>query len=716
MFANNPFSKNLRGYSRKKEGKFILDKNCIYSDDTKNIFFNKINLDKRMDDYEYEKKYIKFVKEMKLKIGNFVDFESELRKKKRVIKESNLFNKIGLNNPPAQKIDKNNFPSTSYFSTEIQNNNINLNFNTNLMNETNHINLLIKDDTTKIIKCCQNKDDPSVIRMQHQKENPLKNDRNQQKFTNTLLNSKVNLNNQNLISDGNNNYINKNNFFPNGISARKFLSNKFSNKLKNGSSTSLIKKNISEIFITKNTIKTNEFSELKNKIVNFKEDLNINLNQTNKNFCLSQNKFYINRNFRDQINIDINNTNYNQRPESRNNHYESRKEFNNIQDNFTPINKKNKLRKSFFSKKEDIKILFDKEIYSNQLYRKETNSVSKQNRFKKYLNINENKFLKLNNEITNLKASGSFKISTNKINNKLRIKTNILENKSYKNLTDTSDESINKINNIDIYSINISPIKKSSQSIKIRDNNLFNESGNKINNKTNFNKFKELKNLQVNRKLNFFDKKKRDLDESDFYNQSKSDNSSIFVTPRRYFSAKDAYHRLNDRNGQFKKEIMAISFHNVNTKRDAKSKWYNPSQKIKRKNLMKNVNDDKKEDREGVELPKADKRDKDFIKTPDDNHTCKKIYFIERNKANMINHINTISRMKDENYIKYGDFLERKYDFYANQVDIPEYIFESARYRPKTNTRNIDIRTQKIKIVFGSILKTKNRIFGSKKN
>lgn len=80
----------------------------------------------------------------------------------------------------------------------------------------------------------------------------------------------------------------------------------------------------------------------------------------------------------------------------------------------------------------------------------------------------------------------------------------------------------------------------------------------------------------------------------------------------------------------------------------------------------------------------------------------------------MINHINTISKMTDLNYIKYGNFLEKKYDYYAHQVDIPEYIFKKARYRPKTNTREIDSRTSSIKIVFENILKVKSRILNVK--
>ena len=125
---------------------------------------------------------------------------------------------------------------------------------------------------------------------------------------------------------------------------------------------------------------------------------------------------------------------------------------------------------------------------------------------------------------------------------------------------------------------------------------------------------------------------------------------------------------------------------------------------------MKDFYDEKKPDRVGVVLPKDDPRDRDFIKSHDDNTANKKIYFIEKNKANMINHIDTISKMKDENYRKYGDFLEKKYDDYSNQVDIPEYIFANARYRPKTNTRDIDCRTSKIKVVFESILSVKSRI------
>ena len=128
---------------------------------------------------------------------------------------------------------------------------------------------------------------------------------------------------------------------------------------------------------------------------------------------------------------------------------------------------------------------------------------------------------------------------------------------------------------------------------------------------------------------------------------------------------------------------------------------------------MNDINDNLKEDREGVKLPKDCKKEKDFIRDDNDDKN-KKVYSIEKNKANMINHINTISKMTDENYYKFGSNLERKYEEYSSNADIPEHVFAIQRYKFKLNSRLIDNKTDRIRRMFENILSVKSRILDIK--
>lgn len=705
----NPFAKNLRGYPRRKEDKLILDNNTIQIDDSKSVFFNKITLDKRIDDYEYEKKYMKFVKEMKLHIGNFVDFEPELRKKKRIIKENNFLNKIGFNCVLPRKTMKITFTSNSNKTTE---NNINLNLNKFLSMHNDLENQNSFKIKNPIIPLLNN----NKIQNTYQKEintsnfNQLRTISKDGERVNTNLNYNENSENEKIIlqkksssniknlcnlksfkeligksdlpeyqiSNNSNNNINK---ISNGFTARKFLNQKFSFK-------SINARKSSDFFITNNNnlnLKDN-FSKTQNNF-GIKNDNN----KITNFFDSTQNSNFYKLN---QKNFENSLTNR-KRPESNRTHYELGIKNNYFKRDFIEKNKNISDKKYYFSKKDNLKINIEKENFGIQNQNLSNKNISTKsinlkiltsknnNDHSNFSEINVSKGTKLR---ANLKTKESTSDNLDHDKNKTTKNVHITENIQSKFIT--IDEGKNSNFNVNSTLNKFSTIKTPKVNEKIE----FSQT-------SKYKKFKELKSL---RKTN-----------NDSNLESSEINNSIYATPKpkRNFSAKEIYDKLSDRKGQFNKEIRTISFHNSSIVKDANTKWYNPLKKVKRKFLMREATDDRIEDREDIVLPKHDKRDKDFIKSPDDGYADKKIYFIEKNKANMINHINTISRMTDENYIKYGNFLENKYDFYSHQVDIPEYIFDSKRYRPKTNTKDIDRRTSNIRIIYENILKVKSRIF-----
>jgi hypothetical protein len=711
MFEN-PFSKNLRGYQRRTESKFILDNNTIQVDDSKNIFFNKIRLDKRMDDYEYEAKYKKFVKEMKLQVGNMVEFEPELRKKKKIISENKFLNKNGLNRVIHRNAMKNTYSSHSDLSRD---NNMNLNLNKfislqnvvlnnqnsiqienslfpslfnnknqrnyhkeNLITNNNNLRSISKDEKKlKTIKSYKETDDSQKIKLQHKRETDIKIICNLKSFRELVMKSNVSLNGDIINNIGNQNRIST------GFSARNFLNNKYSYMNKS-------KRKSSDFFITNNRNNNNQLNQDKfsQTQTNFKVSDN-----TNKNtliFSSTQNSNFLKieqKDFDSGKKLKI-------RPESNKTHYELGIKNDHFKHDFS-LSHKNKTH--FYSKKDNHKIQIDKDIYHTQHQNLSNKNILTQNiNIKDLSDKNTNKHFNFNDYTISkgTKVNTYFKMkktASDNIKGYNANQTKTTLNKNYQ----TTDNIQNKVNLLEdtFYKENLS-LKKlhieniSPKAIKKKESNQL----------CNYNKFKELRTLRnINNDLN--------LDCSKL-------NSSILLpsNPKRNFSAKEIYKKLSDRKGQFHKEIRAISFHNTSIKRDTNLKWNDPTKKVKRKFLIREANDERIEDKQNVVLPKEDKREKDFIKSPDDNTADKKIYFIEKNKANMINHINTISRMTDENYIKYGNFLEHKYDFYAHQVDIPEYIFASARYRSKTNNLQIDRTTFDIKVVFENILKVKSRI------
>lgn len=671
MFEN-PFAKNLRGYPRKKENKYILDNNTIKVDDSKNILFNKLSLDKRMDDYEYEKKYIKFVKEMKLNIGNFVEFEPELRKKKKIIKENKFLNKIGFNCILSTKrSDKNPFLSNSYKSTDL-NNNLNFNKFLSLQNDfvqnqnsfqiqnslfpsiilnknqnsncTNFDTVPIEEEKLKTIKNTKETEEIEKIKLQHKKENEIKNLCNLNSFRELI--SRPNLaSNQNNGSNSNLNRLSTT-----GFTARKFLNNKYSNM------NNKIKRRSSDFFITNNS-NNNQFSNTQN---NFR--IGVDSKKSSQFFNSSNNSNFLKINSKEANNV----KQVRIRPESNRTHFELGIKNNHFKNDFT-LNNKSNLRKRYFSKKDNLKIQIDKDI----------NCIHNQNLSNKNISTQS---LNFKNIMTTKQTSANFNLSENAIWKINKISTNF---KSKETNTD-----LNQIKNVQIIQT-LSP--KAEEKIALNKTN-------------NYNKFKQSSTMR----------KENNTNES--YLESSKINNSIYATPKpkRNFSARELFNKLSDRKGHLSKELRAINFHNTSIQRDASVKWYNPTKKVKRKFLIRQINDDKVEDKQDLVLPKHDKREKDIIKSPEDDTADKKIYFIEKNKANMINHINTISRMTDENYKKYGNFLEHKYEFYAQQVDIPEYIFANARYRSKTNSEKIDRRTADIKIIFENTLKVKSRILNVK--
>jgi len=418
----NPFARNLRGYPRKKESKYILDNNCIQADDSNNIFFNKISLDKRMDDYEYEKKYIQFVKEMNLKIGNFVNFEPELRKKRKVIKENRYLSKIGFNYiVPKKNTTKTSFTLTSFQST-TENNANNINRFLSIQNEMSpnnqansylynkpiigNNNIFNFQDNAANLK---NKNNQNLINLfpifnsYHKKTNynqaecnylksedqinskdaeEFKTDKSLKTIENDMFSFKKQKERKkelNAICDlkcfrdsvsklklilKNDNIPNNNFKNANGISARKFLNDKLIKRIGLGSHSSQ-KRYTSDFFITNkiNNLQINSsdaFSKIKNNF-QAKED---GLKRT-QNFSSTQNHFFHsigNKNLKESENYPIR-----KRPESNRTDYPKGMKNDHL-------NHKDKKR-NFFSKKENLKIFIDKDNQNTNLLLSNKNST-----------------------------------------------------------------------------------------------------------------------------------------------------------------------------------------------------------------------------------------------------------------------------------------------------------------------------------------------------
>lgn len=84
--------------------------------------------------------------------------------------------------------------------------------------------------------------------------------------------------------------------------------------------------------------------------------------------------------------------------------------------------------------------------------------------------------------------------------------------------------------------------------------------------------------------------------------------------------------------------------------------------------------------------------------------------YIDENKANIINHVDTILKMRNENFYKFRNVCVDKYNNYARQNDIFEYVFGNARYVPKGNFHKIDDNTFKFRKLYANFKKTNSNI------
>jgi len=101
------------------------------------------------------------------------------------------------------------------------------------------------------------------------------------------------------------------------------------------------------------------------------------------------------------------------------------------------------------------------------------------------------------------------------------------------------------------------------------------------------------------------------------------------------------------------------------------------------------------------------------------NIDAKEMVYIDENKANILNHIDTISRMRNENFYKFRKVCVEKYNYYSRKNDIFEYVFGNERYVPKGSFKTIDDNTFKLRKMFVNMKNTRTNIkkfFDEKKN
>jgi hypothetical protein len=93
--------------------------------------------------------------------------------------------------------------------------------------------------------------------------------------------------------------------------------------------------------------------------------------------------------------------------------------------------------------------------------------------------------------------------------------------------------------------------------------------------------------------------------------------------------------------------------------------------------------------------------------------------YIDENKANIINHIDTILKMRNQNFYKFRGVCVEKYNNYAMQNDIFEYVFRNARYKTQTNFHKIKANSSKLNKIFSNMKNTNlniKRLFEGKNN
>lgn len=822
------FIKSLRDYPIGNERKMLLNSNCIKTEESNNRFFERLSLDKRMDDYEYEKKYISFVKKMRIGVGTFVEFESELRKPKNTEKDKTLkpfkvFQSCANNTSPMIRrnaIKKNlipvitpnkglvenlnNLKNLQIFSTNEENITNTNNNNQNRELNTNESRSNIKSITSNEFYKLGMRESTKDINFNTTSQNNQNNNNNigirnsnknlksiERKSTNNLYNENLNKNtvvsnksNKNLetfykmkdsnkqlleinFAAGNNNNSKntQNNFFSNaGTSSRKFLNSRMMEKIKKGKKREGGSRTKLDFFITENSEwgKINKKNKDKSEKPSTKNLNNLDFverdsNYFQKNIISRKSTFHEEKeiksikgrhsNFERSIIIASDTKENNLNHLNLQNNLLIKPEYNINNINNETLNSKNpSIKGKWFTRKSLINIRKSNMNIINPL-KIDNNKAKNINERDDMSNLRKGYKKTSRNSLSNLyikkeRSASPFNIFNNSFCSKHKLKRINYFREEVPNESKLFEEFMNRtrqqkdiLDNMKNEIFNrrglFTPETKTSSTRKTSNFGLLSP---KIleERKNNFNKISPMKknraNINRSQSYNKFQTITNEEKESNNYlttnsltnNNENRDNRNLSDEKenkhkklRKVFSAKEAYSKIYDRRGKFTKDITIITANNITTSRNIESAWGDPTLKIKRKFLMNDLNDDKKEDREGVKLPKDCKREKDFIK--DDNEDKnRKIYSIEKNKANMINHINIVSKITDENYYKYGKNLERNYEEYSKNIDLPEHVFAVSRYKPKLNTRSIDTKTENIRKMFESILTVKSRILNMK--
>ena len=610
-------------------------------ENTSRDLFNKLSLDKLMDDIELEKKYLNFVKDMKLRIGNFLDFEKTLNKNIQIYNKGSIIssnlNKKENNKNSLNIINKSNLNSKKFIElskNELKNN------------------IEEKFSRTSSIKDYNNNNFNNI----------------NGKFLITSISKKIITNNNFKFIKLNNNLKKNSNSFTN--------LNYLNNSEKIFSKSKTLHETIS------NNVRNNSLKIIDDKINLIKNRFSNSISNFKKNNLKISNFKYINKK-------KINNSNFYYK-----NNLNSQKNLKNLSFEF---NKEYKEIKRFSSHKQ-----FSESPLEN-------NEFSLNNSKTKSLTRKENNFV-VNNP--NNFSEKNIEIIHPKNRKNLKIKCEFEEKKS----TLITDININNKNKIEI----INNYKKNIKIPKTERDNIINEmyeinttksyGSNKFNNilsspyeeTSNFSTYKkDIKNNPSEKYINL---------NSDISKNTFSPYYKTYTKKDRNFCSKSAFSNMNDRLGIFQKTMSQINFQNSITKKEVDLNWCDPTFKIKRNYLLNNLeNFAKKTDKEGILLPKYDYRPKEFVKSNNRNQD-KKVYLLEKNKADIINHIDLVLKIKDDNYYKYSDIFQNKYNTYSQQTDMPENNFRKNRYRPKKNTYKIDTKTSEIKDVFDSMCLVKKRI------
>lgn len=161
---------------------------------------------------------------------------------------------------------------------------------------------------------------------------------------------------------------------------------------------------------------------------------------------------------------------------------------------------------------------------------------------------------------------------------------------------------------------------------------------------------------------------------------------------------------------RMKETCRTISNHNNALKFELKTNHSHISNtSLMRKNLILNLNK-KLEDVQIDYLKVTDKKPKNNVKGIK-NEDFKDLIYIDEAKANIINHIESVLKMRNENFFKFKDICVDKYFDYAKETDIYEYVFGRNRYVPINNTEIIDKKTEKLKNIYYKMKVIKSNIY-----